>query len=142
MNNVNNAKFKEIPLKLYDPMWGSKLANTIIELEKLRVKKLGGPVPPEIFFQLKNIFQLFESLGSARIEGNNTTLSEFVEKIIDSFSRSISCIDMEKGNCLGVPQTSSCAGSVTACCDTIASLQRTQKGLWCFASILLHSKAT
>ena len=40
---------------LYDPKYGSKLTNTILELEKLRVKKLGGPVPPYIFFQLKNI---------------------------------------------------------------------------------------
>jgi len=87
MDDVNNPKFKDIPLRLYDPKWGSKLANTIIELEKLRVKKLGGPVPPDVFFQLKNIFQIFESLGSARIEGNNTTLSEFVEKIIEDPSK-------------------------------------------------------
>lgn len=87
MVNVNNKKFKDIPLKLYDPKWGSKLANTIIELEKLRVKKLGGPVPAKIFFQLKDIFQIFESLGSARIEGNNTTLAEFVEKIIEDPSK-------------------------------------------------------
>lgn len=83
MTNVNKATFNNIPLKLYDPEWGSKLANTIIELEKLRVKRLGGPVPPYIFFQLKDIFQMLESLGSARIEGNNTTLAEFVEKIIE-----------------------------------------------------------
>lgn len=75
--------YKEIPLKLYDPDWGSPLAGVIIELEKLRVKRLGGPVPPYIFFQLKNIFHIFESLGSARIEGNHTTLSEFVERIIE-----------------------------------------------------------
>lgn len=87
MENVNKSQFKEIPLKLYDPKWGSKLANTIIELEKLRVKELGGPVPPYIFFQLKNIFQMFESLGSARIEGNHTTLAEFVEKIIENPSK-------------------------------------------------------
>lgn len=87
MNNVNNTKFNDIPLKLYDPKWGSRLASTIIELEKLRVKKLGGPVPPYIFFQLKDIFQIFESLGSARIEGNNTTLSEMVEKIIEDPSK-------------------------------------------------------
>lgn len=74
-------------IKIYDPEWGSPLASTIIELEKLRVKKLGGPVPPHIFFQLKEIFQMFESLGSARIEGNNTTLSEFVEKIIENPSK-------------------------------------------------------
>lgn len=87
MNDVNKSKFKDIPLMLYNPKWGSKLANTIIELEKLRVKKLGGPVPPYIFFQLKNIFQILESLGSARIEGNHTTLAEFVEKIIEDPSR-------------------------------------------------------
>ncbi len=76
-----------IPLKLYDPKWDSKLAKTIIELEKLRIKKLEGPVPPYIFFQLKDIFQMFESLGSARIEGNRTTLSEFVERIIENPSK-------------------------------------------------------
>ena len=87
MTNVNNAKFKDIPLKLYDPKWGSQLANAVIELEKLRVKKLGGPVPPYIFFQIKDIFQILESLGSARIEGNHTTLAEFVEKIIENPNR-------------------------------------------------------
>ncbi len=87
METVNKPQFKDIPLKLYDPKWGSKLANTIIELEKLRVKELGGPVPPYIFFQLKDIFQMFESLGSVRIEGNNTTLAEYVEKIIEDPSK-------------------------------------------------------
>ncbi|MGB4076792.1 MAG: Fic family protein [Minisyncoccia bacterium] len=79
----NKRIFKDIPLKIYEPEWGSQLAATIVELEKLRVKQLGGPVPPYVFFQLKNIFQMMESLGSARIEGNHTTLAEFVEKIID-----------------------------------------------------------
>jgi Fic family protein len=87
MKSVNNPQFRDIPLRLYDPAWGSALANTVIELEKLRVKKLGGPVPPYIFFQIKNIFQILESLGSARIEGNHTTLPEFVEKIIDNPSK-------------------------------------------------------
>ena len=32
---------------------------------------------------MKKIFQIMETLGSARIEGNNTTLSEYVEKIIE-----------------------------------------------------------
>lgn len=76
MNNLS--------LILFKPDWGSALAKTIIELERLRVKKLGGPVPPYIFFQLKEIFQMLESLGSARIEGNRTTLAEFVEKVIES----------------------------------------------------------
>jgi Fic family protein len=85
--NVNKKEFKDIPLQIYEPAWGSQLATTIVELEKLRVKQLGGPVPPYIFFQLKDIFQMMESLGSARIEGNHTTLAEFVEKIIDQIPK-------------------------------------------------------
>lgn len=86
-DTVNNKGFQDIPLKIYEPAWGSELASTIVELEKLRVKELGGPVPPYIFFQLKDIFQMMESLGSARIEGNHTTLAEFVEKIIEQTPR-------------------------------------------------------
>lgn len=67
-----------------EPSFGSDLTNIILDLEKLRTKQLGGNVPPYIFFQLKNIFQILETLGSARIEGNNTTLSEYVEKLIDA----------------------------------------------------------
>jgi len=69
-----------------DPSWGSDLANIILDLEKLRTKQLGGNVPPYIFFQLKDLFQILETIGSARIEGNNTTLSEYVEKIIEEES--------------------------------------------------------
>ncbi len=78
-----DVKFNELPLVLYEPSWGSDLARVIVELEKLRVKRLVGTVPPDVFFQLKEIFQWMESLGSARIEGNHTTLAEFVEKIIE-----------------------------------------------------------
>lgn len=74
-------------VEFFEPAWGSPLVTAIIELEKLRVKELGGPVPPYIFFQLKDIFHIFESLGSARIEGNQTTLSEFVESVILSPSK-------------------------------------------------------
>ncbi|HMT26901.1 MAG TPA: Fic family protein [Candidatus Absconditabacterales bacterium] len=70
-------------IKIPDPLWGSDLANVILDLEKLRSKQLSGTVPPYIFFQLKEIFHIMETLGSARIEGNNTTLAEYVEKIIE-----------------------------------------------------------
>jgi Fic family protein len=73
-------------INIPDPSWGSDLANIILDLEKLRTKQLGGDVPPHIFFQLKDIFHILETLGSARIEGNNTTLSEYVEKIIEKNS--------------------------------------------------------
>ncbi len=71
-------------ISIPDPSWGSDLANIILDLEKLRTKKLGGDVPAYIFFQLKELFQILETIGSARIEGNNTTLSEYVEKIIEA----------------------------------------------------------
>lgn len=74
-------------INIPDPSWGSDLANIILDLEKLRTKRLGGNVPPYIFFQLKEIFHILETLGSARIEGNNTTLSEYVEKIIEQDSQ-------------------------------------------------------
>jgi len=70
------------------PEWGSNLTEIILDLEKLRTKKLIGDVPPHIFFQLKDIFQMLETLGSARIEGNNTTLSEFIEKKIKNSGNS------------------------------------------------------
>ncbi len=65
------------------PDWNSDLARTILDLEKLRTQIRHSEVPPYIFFQLKEIFQIMETLGSARIEGNNTTLTEYVERIIE-----------------------------------------------------------
>lgn len=64
------------------PEFDSELNTVIVELEKLREKRLVGSVPPYVFFQMKSIFQVLESLGSNRIEGNRTTISEYAEKII------------------------------------------------------------
>ncbi len=77
----------DLQIIIPDPSWGSNLANIILDLEKLRSKKLIGNVPPHVFSQLKDIFRILETLGSARIEGNNTTLSEYVERIIESSSK-------------------------------------------------------
>jgi Fic family protein len=66
-----------------NPIWDSNLHEIILDLEKLRTKRLFGDIPSHIFFQLKDIFHFLETLGSARIEGNNTTLSELIEKKID-----------------------------------------------------------
>jgi len=80
--------FKHIDLNLIKPEWGSRLSLVVFELEQLRTKQLYSPtVPPYIFFQLKEIFHLLESVGSVRIEGNRTTISEFVEKVIEGRAR-------------------------------------------------------
>lgn len=68
------------------PAFASELNTVIVELEKLREKRLRGSVPPYVFFQLKEIFQVLESLGSNRIEGNRTTVSEYAEKVISGVS--------------------------------------------------------
>lgn len=73
------AKFKHYDLRLVEPSFGSTLTDLIIELDYLRKKQLGGSTHPKVFFQLKHIFHTLESIGSARIEGNNTTIAEYIE---------------------------------------------------------------
>lgn len=77
-------KFTHFDLRIVEPTFGSTLTDTIIELERLRApRRIRSRVHPVIFSQLKSIFHTLESLGSVRIEGNNTTLSDIVEKTID-----------------------------------------------------------
>ena len=70
-------------LELINPKYDSKLIDIIINLEKLRDRKLTGSTHPQIFFQLKEIFHILESIGSARIEGNHTTIAEYIETKIN-----------------------------------------------------------
>lgn len=77
-------KFTHFDLRIVEPAFGSTLTDTIIELERLRApRRIKSRVHPVVFAQLKSIFHTLESLGSVRIEGNNTTLSDVVEKTID-----------------------------------------------------------
>jgi len=76
---MSEATFNHFDLKLIEPDFGSSLTDLIIELDYLRKKQLDGSTHPKVFFQLKNIFHKLESIGSARIEGNNTTIVEYME---------------------------------------------------------------
>jgi Fic family protein len=69
--------------KLYipNPPVQSSLGRLLISLEPLRNKKLTGTTPPWIFFELKRTFQTIESVTSSRIEGNHTTIADFVEAV-------------------------------------------------------------
>ncbi|NPV11793.1 MAG: Fic family protein [Ignavibacteria bacterium] len=78
-----HANFRHIDLRLIDPPFGSNLNTLILELDYLRRKPLGGTTHPGIFSQLKEIFHTLESIGSARIEGNRTTIAEYVERKIE-----------------------------------------------------------
>lgn len=72
-------KFKHIDLRLVHPRFDSNLTRLVMDLDHLRKKALGGSTPAHIFFQIKNIFHIIESIGSARIEGNHTTLVEYID---------------------------------------------------------------
>lgn len=75
--------FQHWELKLIQPAFDSRLTDLVIELDYLRKKELGGTTPALVFSQLKDIFHMLESLGSARIEGNRTTLAEIVENRLE-----------------------------------------------------------
>lgn len=56
------------------------ITDLIMEMEKLRHKELVGTTHSLIFNQIRGIFQMLESIGSSRIEGNNTTIMDYVEE--------------------------------------------------------------
>lgn len=71
--------FRHQDLNLLNPTFDSPLVDVVTELEHLRRLRLEGTTPVPVFYQLKHIFHMLESLGSARIEGNHTTLADYVE---------------------------------------------------------------
>lgn len=87
---MSEAKFVEYDLKLVEPTFDSTLTDLIIELDFLRKKQLGGSTNPKVFFQLKHIFHTLESIGSARIEGNNTTIAEYIETKLEGTQSNVS----------------------------------------------------
>ena len=80
--------FNHYDLTLLNPAFDSPLVDVLTELEHLRRLQLGGTTPPPVFFQLKYIFHLLESLSSARIEGNHTTLADYVESKLEGAAQS------------------------------------------------------
>lgn len=73
------AQFVHHDLRLLNPSFASPLLDVLTDLEHLRRLELRGTTPPQVFLQLKQVFHLLESLASARIEGNHTTLADYVE---------------------------------------------------------------
>lgn len=80
--------FEDFSLRLVSPEFDSPLTDTLMELNHLRKLRLAGTTAPWMFFQLKSIFHILESVGSARIEGNRTTISEYIEQKIENSEHS------------------------------------------------------
>ena len=55
------------------------ITDLIMDLEKMRYKIIESDTHHLVFRQVQQIFQTLESVGSSRIEGNNTTIMDFVE---------------------------------------------------------------
>ena len=77
------AQFNDFELSLLNPSFDSSLVDALTELELLRHLRLETDVHPILFAQLKAIFHMLESLGSARIEGNHTTLADYAESKVE-----------------------------------------------------------
>jgi Fic family protein len=77
-------RFEHHDLFLPDIPFSSPLTELIFELEHFHKRKMTGTTHPLIFSQLKEIFHILESIGSARIEGNNTTIAEFIETRLEN----------------------------------------------------------
>ncbi len=86
-------KFKHLDLELLKPKFDSPIIELLLELNHLRKKKLHGTTPALTFFQLKQIFHLLESIGSARIEGNRTTVAQYIMNREESNNESSEAIN-------------------------------------------------
>lgn len=81
------AHFVHHDLRLLNPAFTSPLLDVLTDLEHLRRLDLHGTTPFPVFSQLKQVFHLLESLASARIEGNHTTLADYVEATVAPIGR-------------------------------------------------------
>lgn len=71
--------FSHFELELVKPSFDSDLATYVVGLEQLRHAPVTSSTPPQIFDQIKRLFHIAESIGSARIEGNRTTMTDYVQ---------------------------------------------------------------
>ena len=69
---------EELNLSLPEVDFNSNLVQLILQLEVLRNDTISIETQPTLFNQVKAIFHMIESLQSARIEGNRTTISDYV----------------------------------------------------------------
>lgn len=66
-------------LRLPNISFDMPITDLIMNLEKMRYKIIESDTHPLVFRQVRQIFHTLESIGSSRIEGNNTTIMDYVE---------------------------------------------------------------
>lgn len=70
-------------IKIPTPTFDSQIIELIMQLEVLRADRVYLDVNPILFHQINKVFHSIESLQSARIEGNRTTLTDYFQAKLD-----------------------------------------------------------
>ena len=73
------AQFRHYDLRLITPSFDSRIVPLILALEELRKKRVELTTHPELFQGVKRLFHIVESVASARIEGNHTTVVDYLD---------------------------------------------------------------
>lgn len=83
--------------KLPSPDFSSPVTDLIIDIEFLRRTEITKSTDPLLYQQLREIFRDMDSISSARIDGNKTGLSKFLEaKLEDPDTKSSKTIEIDK----------------------------------------------
>lgn len=70
---------KPITFQTPEPSFNSRITDLVMEIEYLRKKETIVTIDPFIYNQLRNIFLDLDAMGSARVDGNKTGLSKYLE---------------------------------------------------------------
>ena len=75
----------KFPFKMLEPRFGSELMKLIVEIEPYRNANFRNGTTPNSWIEgLKAVFFILESVASARIEGNRTTVAEYVASVVNA----------------------------------------------------------
>ena len=68
------------PISLVSPQWNDPIVDDVLALEELRYPNPDrAATHPVLYAQLRDILQTLESVASARIEGNRTTIADYLD---------------------------------------------------------------
>jgi Fic family protein len=80
-----------------EPLFNSKITDLVMEIEYLRRKETIVTTDPFIYNQLRHIFLDLDAMGSARVDGNKTGISKYLEaKEDDPESKGRKTVEIDK----------------------------------------------
>jgi hypothetical protein len=70
---------KPVIFQTPEPLFNSKVTDLVMDIEFLRRKQTSVTTDPFLYNQLRTIFLDLDAMSSARVDGNKTGLSKFLE---------------------------------------------------------------